>query len=158
MPCPCAPPNPWKPLLTQQPPEGDGRGQGREVDEDDSSQALGVECISEVTQVVGIAAPHIPDQAPKGPARPPEGIVFDCTRHLYHLQERCNPGLRQGARRSPPCARLPPPRAHRPPRPEPRSPRRGPVPLSCADLGSNPAPGGNSRPCSSRFLSIWRWK
>lgn len=87
-----------KPRLTQQAPEGDGRRQGGEVDEDDSSQALGVERVPKVAQVVGIAAPHISDQAPEGPARPPEGIVFHCICHLYHLQERCNPGLRQGTR------------------------------------------------------------
>lgn len=48
-----------KPGLTQQPPEGDGRRQGRKVDEDDGSQDLGAECVCEVTQVVGVAAPYV---------------------------------------------------------------------------------------------------
>ena len=85
-----SPPLP-EPLLTQQPPEGDGGRQGRKVDEDDGGQALGVQRVPEVAQVVGVAAPHVSDQPPKRPARPPQGIVFHCTGHLYHLQERCSP-------------------------------------------------------------------
>lgn len=74
------------PALTQQPPEGDGRRERSEVDEDDGRNALGVQRVPEVTQVLGVPSPHVPDQPPKGPARAPQGVVLLLTLALHHLQ------------------------------------------------------------------------
>lgn len=60
--------------LTQQASEGDGRGQGSEVDEDDSSQDLGVEGVCEVTDVMAVPPLHVLYHPAEGNACPGQRV------------------------------------------------------------------------------------
>jgi len=61
--------------LTQKSSEGDGRRQRGKVDEDDGSHALRVQSISDVAEVLRVAASHVFDQTSEQTAGPPQGLV-----------------------------------------------------------------------------------
>lgn len=60
---------------TQQSTKGDGGGQGGEVDEDDSSEDLGIESICDVALVVLIASLYVSNHPAKWSTCPGQGVV-----------------------------------------------------------------------------------
>lgn len=67
-------------LLTQQSSKGNGRRESCKVNEYDSSHALGVEGILEVTQVFGVTVACIPYGPAEQAPGPPHGVVYGLTR------------------------------------------------------------------------------
>lgn len=74
------------PLLTQQPPKSDGGREGCEVDEDDGCQALGVQGVPEIAEILGVTPTDVPDQPPKESAGALKRVAFQVVFLLLHLQ------------------------------------------------------------------------
>lgn len=66
--------NKYEQTRTQQAAKGDGRRQGGEVDEDDSSKDLGIKGICDVTPVVLVASPDISNHSAKRSTSTGQGI------------------------------------------------------------------------------------
>lgn len=81
--------------LTQEAAEGDGGGQGGEVDEDDGRQDLGAQGICDVTQVVGVAAPDVTHQSPEELACPLQRVFWGVPWTFPHI---CSGGQDHGHR------------------------------------------------------------
>lgn len=72
--------------LTQQSPKGDGWREGSKVDENDGCQALGVQSVPEIAEVLWVTPTDIPDQTPKGAASALKGVGLGLLFLLLHPQ------------------------------------------------------------------------
>lgn len=109
----------WPPLslLTQQPPKSDGGREGSEVDEDDGRQALGVQGIPEIAEVLGVTSTDVPDEPPKGSAGALKRVGLQLIFLLLHLQLQQGWGVcakgNQGREGCLPAPHIPPHRGNK---------------------------------------------